>query len=94
MANRVLGVADEGVGIAPAEQDRIFRKFYRLDTGISGGADRGTGVGLFIAKGLVEKMGGRIRVASAEGEGSRFSVELPLSAGSGRRVSESERQRV
>ena len=64
-------VVDEGVGIPAGERERIFRKFY------SGEQRGGTGLGLFIAQGLVSAMGGRIRVESAEGEGSRFAFELP-----------------
>jgi PAS domain S-box-containing protein len=64
-------VADEGIGIPEAERERIFRKFY------SDQERGGTGLGLFIAQGLVNAMGGRIRVESAEGEGSRFAFELP-----------------
>jgi GAF domain-containing protein len=64
-------VADEGVGIPEIERDRIFRKFY------SDQQRGGTGLGLFIAQGLVSAMGGRIWVESAEGEGSRFAFELP-----------------
>jgi PAS domain S-box-containing protein len=78
-----VSIADEGVGIPPAEQQRIFRKFYRGDAG--GGDSRegvggGTGLGLFIAQGLVTAMGGRIWVQSKEGEGSSFTFELPLAA--------------
>jgi len=69
-------VEDEGVGIAPSEQERIFRKFYRGPL-----ASAGTGVGLFIAQGLVLAMGGRIFVDSQEGKGSRFTFELPLASG-------------
>ena len=69
-------VDDEGVGIPPAEQQRIFRKFYRGDVTPGRGA-AGTGLGLFIAEGLVTAMGGRIWVESREGGGSRFSFELP-----------------
>ncbi|MEP7334351.1 MAG: GAF domain-containing protein [Actinomycetota bacterium] len=65
-------IADEGVGIPEAEHDRIFRKFYRADQ-----ERGGTGLGLFLAQGLVTAMGGRIRVESSEGEGSRFAFELP-----------------
>ncbi len=65
-------VADEGVGIPEAEQDRIFRKFYRADQ-----ERGGTGLGLFLAQELVNAMGGRIWVESSEGEGSRFAFELP-----------------
>jgi PAS domain S-box-containing protein len=69
----VLSVADQGVGIPDAEQDRIFSKFYRVGDAQPGG----TGVGLFIAQGLVSALGGRITVRSAEGRGSSFVVELP-----------------
>jgi signal transduction histidine kinase len=75
-------VADEGRGIPAAELERIFRKFYRADS-----QRGGTGLGLFLAQGLVNAMGGRIRVESAEGQGSRFAFELPvarvLAGGSG-----------
>lgn len=67
-------VADEGVGIAASEHERIFTKFHRAAEGPTGG----TGLGLFIAQGLVTAMGGRIRVDSEEGRGSTFSFELPL----------------
>jgi signal transduction histidine kinase len=70
-----LRVSDQGVGVAEAEQERIFRKFYR---GTSSGNGGGTGLGLFIARGLVTAMGGRIWVESAEGEGASFVFELPL----------------
>jgi PAS domain S-box-containing protein len=71
-----MRVADEGIGIPAAERERIFRKFYRAESAARDGA-AGTGLGLFIAKELVTAMGGRIWVDSAEGEGSRFSFELP-----------------
>jgi PAS domain S-box-containing protein len=70
-------VSDEGIGIPPSEQDRIFRKFYRVDAALPGDAAGGTGLGLFIVQGLVSAMGGRIRVESSEGNGSRFQFELP-----------------
>jgi PAS domain S-box-containing protein len=71
-------VVDQGIGIPAGEQERIFRKFHRAERG---GRDRGgTGLGLFIARGLVAAMGGRIWVDSAEGRGSSFAFELPLAA--------------
>ena len=73
-----LGVSDEGIGIPTAEQERIFRKFYRAEASSRDGGEGGTGLGLFIAQGLVGAMGGRIVVDSVEGEGSAFSFELPL----------------
>jgi len=69
-----VAVSDQGTGIPPSERERIFEKFVRGGTGIG----RGTGVGLFIAQGLVREMGGRIHVDSEEGSGSRFAFELPL----------------
>jgi signal transduction histidine kinase len=70
-------VADEGVGIPAAERERIFSKFHRAAATDAGG----TGLGLFIAQGLVNAMGGRIRVESEEGRGSTFRFELPLARG-------------
>ena len=73
-------VVDEGVGIPQAEQELIFTKFYRGPdpSGRDGGGR--IGLGLFIARGLVAAMGGRVSVDSVEGEGSRFTLELPLAA--------------
>ena len=70
-------VADEGVGIPHAEQERIFRKFYRGEAATREGRLDGTGLGLFIAQGLVTAMGGRIRVTSTEGSGSSFVFAIP-----------------
>ena len=75
---RVLfAVRDEGLGIPLREQDRIFEKFFRLDPNLTRGVG-GTGLGLYISRELVRRMGGRIWVASREGEGSTFFFELPL----------------
>src|SRR5262249_23280163 len=75
-----VSVADEGIGIPQGDQEEIFRKFYRgLDAEARAGAG-GTGLGLFIARGLVRAMGGRIWVESREGEGSTFAFELPAAA--------------
>jgi PAS domain S-box-containing protein len=72
-----VSVEDEGIGIPQSDQEQIFRKFYRgSDADLRAGAG-GTGLGLFIARGLVTAMGGRIWVSSQEGEGSRFAFELP-----------------
>ena len=77
-----VDVADEGVGIPQADQELIFRKFYRaLDpVGVVRGGP-GTGVGLFIARGLVRAMGGSMSVSSVEAVGSRFVFDLPLAHG-------------
>ncbi len=72
-----VSVEDEGVGIPHAEQERIFRKFYRGDAAAAGAVGAGAaGLGLFLAEGLVTAMGGRIRVDSSEGKGSTFVLEL------------------
>jgi len=73
-----VSIADEGIGIPQSDQDQIFRKFYRGTDAEQRGGASGTGLGLFIARGLVTAMGGRIQVSSREGEGSRFAVELPV----------------
>jgi two-component system sensor histidine kinase VicK len=70
-----VSVVDQGIGIPSVEQQRIFSKFYRADSGNR--ASGGAGLGLFIAHGLVTAMGGRIWVDSAEGQGSSFTFELP-----------------
>jgi two-component system phosphate regulon sensor histidine kinase PhoR len=69
-------VADEGMGIPPAEQDSIFEKFYRADPH-QRAAPGGTGLGLYICRELVRRMGGTIGVRSHPGEGSTFFFELP-----------------
>ena len=71
-------VVDEGIGVPADERERIFRKFHRAEGSARGRP--GTGLGLFIARGLVAAMGGRIWVDSAEGQGSSFAFELPLAA--------------
>jgi PAS domain S-box-containing protein len=72
-----FSVRDVGLGIPPAEQARVFEKFYRLDPQLTRGVG-GTGLGLYICRELVRRMGGRIWVASGEGPGSTFFFELPL----------------
>ncbi|MBD0349336.1 MAG: PAS domain-containing protein [Thermoleophilia bacterium] len=71
-----FSVRDEGLGIPFPEQQRIFEKFYRLDPQLTRGVG-GTGLGLYICRELVQRMGGSIWVRSEEGSGSTFSVELP-----------------
>lgn len=67
-----VSVSDEGVGIAPEDQQRLFQRFFRA----SDRAD-GTGLGLYMSKAIVEAHGGTIRVESEPGKGSTFTVELP-----------------
>ncbi|MCC6553325.1 MAG: MEDS domain-containing protein [Polyangiaceae bacterium] len=67
-------VADRGIGIAPADQARVFGKFERAVSPLRYG---GLGLGLFVAKHLVEAMGGSIGLDSALGRGATFTVTLP-----------------
>ena len=69
-------VADQGIGIPPAEQDAVFEKFYRGDPQHRS-VPAGTGLGLYICRELVRRMGGTIGVRSRPGEGSTFYFELP-----------------
>jgi PAS domain S-box-containing protein len=71
-----IEVRDSGLGIPETDYARVFEKFTRLDPGLSRGVG-GTGLGLYIARELVERMGGEIAVDSALGAGSTFVVELP-----------------
>ncbi len=71
-----LLVQDRGIGIADADQQRIFGRFERLAPGAAHPA--GAGVGLWLVRGLVEAHGGNIRVHSAAGQGALFEVVLPL----------------
>jgi len=69
-------IADQGVGIAPDDQERIFGRYERA---VAAGGVLGLGLGLFIARQIVQAHGGAIRLASALGSGSTFTVELPRS---------------
>jgi PAS domain S-box-containing protein len=71
-----VSVADEGPGVPPLEQSRIFEKFYRVDPRLTR-TTGGTGLGLFISRELVERMGGEIGVESKAGAGSTFFFDLP-----------------
>jgi PAS domain S-box-containing protein len=71
-----LCVRDRGLGIPPGEHERIFEKFYRLDPALTRGVG-GSGLGLFISRELVSRMGGSLTVRSQPGEGASFVVDLP-----------------
>jgi PAS domain S-box-containing protein len=76
-----FAVRDSGLGIPAKERKRIFEKFYRLDPNMTRGIG-GTGLGLYICRELVQRVGGRIWVESEMGKGSTFFVEVPLANGS------------
>jgi len=71
-----VSVADTGVGVAPKDMQRIFNKFEQVNASHPVGAS-GTGLGLPLAKEIVEKHGGSMRVASETGKGSTFTFALP-----------------
>lgn len=75
----VIEVEDTGIGIAPEDQQRIFERFYRVDRARSR-EQGGTGLGLAIVKHLVQAFGGEVSLRSALGEGSTFSIRIPLAA--------------
>ncbi|MEP7198533.1 MAG: ATP-binding protein [Chloroflexota bacterium] len=76
-ANEVrLFVSDQGIGITPSEQSKIFEHFYRVDNA-STRKTQGAGLGLFLVKAVVEAHGGRVWVESAVGKGSTFNIVLP-----------------
>lgn len=74
----VVAVADTGSGIAKGELEQLFSKFKQLNSSVIIDEKRGTGLGLVIAKGIVEEHGGIIGVFSAEGVGSTFYFTIPI----------------
>jgi len=72
-----IEVEDHGVGIDPAEQGKVFERFYRVANGTGKG---GYGVGLFLVRHIMEAHGGRAEVQSEPGRGSRFRLILPAAA--------------
>ena len=71
-----VAVRDGGLGIPPGERERIFEKFYRLDPSLTRGVG-GSGLGLYISRELVSRMGGTLTVDSRPGDGATFLLELP-----------------
>jgi signal transduction histidine kinase len=72
-----VSVADRGVGIAPHELKRVFKRFYRIP-GSSKARAKGTGLGLFIVRSIVQQHGGRVEaVSEGEGHGATFTMQLP-----------------
>ncbi|HEY2326407.1 MAG TPA: ATP-binding protein [Gaiellaceae bacterium] len=75
----VIEIVDDGVGIPGDEHERVFERFYRLDPNMTRGVG-GSGLGLYISRQLVEQMRGTLTLASRYGNGSTFTVTLPLVA--------------
>jgi signal transduction histidine kinase len=71
----VITVSDYGIGIAPADLDRIFNRFERV---APSNRYAGLGLGLYISRRVMDAHGGSIRVRSEEGKGATFEVTLPI----------------
>jgi signal transduction histidine kinase len=75
----ILKVTDTGIGVPKAARTKLFSKFYRAGNAMTARPD-GTGLGLYVAKKVIEEQGGKILFDSTEGKGSMFGFELPLKA--------------
>jgi signal transduction histidine kinase len=73
----VVAVRDHGIGIPRSEQAKVFERFHRVPTGLVHDV-KGSGLGLAIVRHIVEAHGGRLQLVSAPGEGSTFTLRLPL----------------
>lgn len=74
-----IDVTDQGPGLTPTQAERVFDKFYRVDSGLAR-ATEGTGLGLALCRAVVEAHGGTITVVTAPEKGSTFTVTLPIVA--------------
>jgi signal transduction histidine kinase len=77
----IISITDKGKGVEPGEHARIFQRFYRLERDLNSPI-RGTGLGLYISRRLIEAMSGKIWVESSgiPGEGSTFHIQLPMAS--------------
>ena len=73
----IISVSDTGIGIPPEHLDRVFERFYQVDSARSGSAGRGTGLGLAIVKHAVAALGGTVRLESRVGRGTTVTCALP-----------------
>ncbi len=76
----LVSVSDNGVGIPPEHQDKVFERFYRVDSPLTR-STVGSGLGLSIVRGHVEAHGGEVWVESTVGKGSKFYFTLPFYQG-------------
>src|SRR5690606_13324746 len=88
-----VSVSDQGIGISPRDQQRIFERFYRVDPARSRETG-GTGLGLAIVKHVMSNHGGEVRVWSRERLGSTFTLRLPLRTGAATTPAHDEEKRV
>jgi signal transduction histidine kinase len=76
-----LEVVDRGIGISRAEQAKIFEKFYRVCDPLVHNT-KGSGLGLALVRHIIHAHGGQVEVESAPGNGSKFTIALPVDSGS------------
>ena len=81
----MIGVADDGCGIAAEHLPHVFDRFYRVDQARSNSAQN-IGLGLAMVKSIVARHGGRVEIASAPGEGTHVSLLLPVAVPSPERA--------
>jgi signal transduction histidine kinase len=81
-----LEVVDHGIGIPAQEQQKIFEKFYRVGDPLVHNT-KGSGLGLSLVRHIVEAHGGQVGVDSTPGEGSKFTIRLPIDSANGRTAS-------
>lgn len=74
----LIRVSDNGIGIPAKQQSQIFTKLFRADNAVRYNFSKGTGLGLYIVKAMVGRLGGKIWFDSVENEGSNFYVKIPL----------------
>ena len=78
----LVSVRDRGLGVDPEDRSRVFERFVRLSRP-EGSTQRGSGLGLYISKALVEAQGGRIWIDGAPDQGAVFCFSLPVATGEG-----------
>jgi two-component system phosphate regulon sensor histidine kinase PhoR len=76
-ANAILTVRDTGIGIPPEHLDRVFERFYQVDSARTGAGGRGTGLGLAIVKHAINALAGRVELTSTLGVGTTVTCTLP-----------------
>lgn len=76
--NLFIRVSDNGIGIPPKQQSQIFTKLFRAENALQHSFNKGSGLGLYLAKAMVDRAGGKIWFDSVENIGSNFYVKIPI----------------
>ncbi len=74
----IVSVSDSGQGLSEEQQTHLFTKFYRVESSLTHSSKKGTGLGLYLSKNIIESHGGKIWVESVIGKGSVFSFSVPI----------------